>query len=356
MQRHNDDPLVRGNTLLQLNSKIHCAYQIRKGDSMTPEEVRKAVWRLCMPYAMDRIEQVRKSGTKFVHYTSAFAALQIIEKEKVWMRNALVMNDFSEVQHGERCLAQSWHDEKVGGKLRETLSKLDPGLVKVITENFDSRAIDREDFSYLISISEHGDDKLNEDKYGRLSMWRAYGGSTNVAMVFNNFPFVNESTALNAYTSPVLYCDEEEFKIHFASMAAGLEQNLELLKTAGAEIVGHALFMAFHFAALSTKHPGFSEEREWRVIHSPTLLPSNKLTFDTETIDGVPQRVCKLELKNYPDEGFTGATLPELLEEIIIGPTQYPWPIQDALARKLEEKQVKDPWSKVRVSSIPLRR
>lgn len=309
-----------------------------------------------MPHAFKRISEIRENGAKFAHYTSAYAATQIIEKQTVWMRNALVMNDFSEIQHGQNCLKQSWDDEKVGGRLKALLNQIQPGLADMVSQDFDRRLYDRRFQSYLTSFSEHGDATLDEDRYGRLSMWRAYGGDTNVAFVFNNRPFVSESDALSAFTSPVLYCDAERFKLHFLQMVIGLEAKIEPLQTAGAEFVVRALTWAFHFAVLSTKHPGFAEEKEWRVIYSPTMLKTDRIPFDIETVGGVPQRVHKLRMMNYPDDGFTGATLPELLEEIIIGPTQSTWTIYDALVAKLEEAGVKDAESKVRVSDIPLRR
>ena len=135
-----------------------------------------------------------------------------------------------------------------------------------------------------------------------------------------------------------------------------LEDNFNFLEKAGPAQVVTTLSWAFHFAALSTKHPGFAEEREWRIIHSPTMLPSERIGFDIETIEGVPQRVYKLQMENHPDEGLIGATLPELLEEIIVGPTESPWPIYDALVTKLEENGVENARSKVRISNIPLRR
>ena len=320
------------------------------------DEAQEKLGRIFMPYAMRRLDQVRQKKTKFAHYTSAYAAIQIIEKKTVWMRNAVVMNDFSEVQHGQECLIESWSDENVGGRLKALMKRIDPDLVERVQQGFNNRLHDREVQSYLISISEHGDGALDEDMYGRLSMWRAYGGDTNVAFVFNNKPFVSESNALNAFTSPVLYCDKEGFKYHFLEMIKGLEKNFDFLAEIGPDEVETRLFWALHFAALSTKHPGFSEEKEWRVIYSSTLLPSERIKFDIETLGGVPQKVYKLLLKNYPEEGFVGATLPEFLDEIIIGPTESPWPIYEALSTRLEENGVENAWSKVRISNIPLRR
>jgi hypothetical protein len=320
------------------------------------DEQDQKIAQLFMPYGMARMSDIKSKNTPFVHYTSAYAAMQIIEKEEVWMRNALVMNDFMEVQHGQNCLSESWKDDEVGGRLRRLLERLQPGLSEVTAVAFDEKSDERSTQSYLISVSEHGGEDNQENRYGRLSMWRAYGGDTNVAFVFKNKPFMSESTALNAFTSPVLYRDVEGFKVEFLKLIEGLENEAELLTAMGPERVSLTLNWAFHFAALSTKHPGFAEEREWRVILSPTMGGAKNIDFSVETIQGVPQKVYKLKLKNYPDQGFVGATLPELLEEIIVGPTANPFPIYEALALKLEEKGVQDAWSKVRISDIPLRR
>lgn len=129
----------------------------------------------------------------------------------------------------------------------------------------------------MISVSEHGSDDVDEDRYGRLSMWRAYGGATNIAFVFNSAPFLRPSNALNAFTSPVLYKDIEGFKLDFLELVESLETAEDLLAALPPGELHGRVAEAFHNAVLSTKHPGFKEEREWRVIHSPTLRASNKL-------------------------------------------------------------------------------
>lgn len=308
------------------------------------------------PYAMEKIAQAKKDNARFSHYTSAYVATQIIERNEVWLRNALVMNDFSEVQHGQSCLLEAWNDEGVGGRLKRILNGLKPGLSDELANGFDERKYDRSAQSYLVSISEHGSGTLDEDKYGRLSMWRAYGGENNVAFVFKNTPFLSESTALMAFTSPVLYADSGRFKVEFTRVVDNLEAHLGLAATIGPDKVRQVIENAFHFAALSTKHPGFAEEREWRVIYSPTMWPSERILSDVTTVGGVPQRIYKIPLVNHPDEGFLGATLPELLDEIIIGPSENAFSIYDALVLKLEAAGVPKPWEKVRRSNIPLRR
>lgn len=308
------------------------------------------------PYAMEKIEQAKSANTRFSHYTSAYVATEIIEKNEVWLRNALVMNDFSEVQHGLYCLSEAWKDQDFGGRLRTILDGLKPGLSDELAKGFDERKNDRSAQSYLVSISEHGNGTIDEDKYGRLSMWRAYGGENNVAFVFKNTPFLSESSALMAFTSPVLYADTARFKVEFKRVVENLEAHLDLAKTIGPDLVRQVIENAFHFAALSTKHPGFAEEREWRVIYSPTMWHSDRIKCSVTSVGGIPQRIYKIPLENYLDEGFVGATLPDLLEEIIIGPTENAFAIYDALVLKLEAAGVPNPSEKVRRSEIPLRR
>ena len=93
-----------------------------------------------MPFAMKKLEAVKEANTRFVHYTSAFAATEIIKNEELWLRNSLVMNDFSEVQHGETCLAESLKDVEVGGRLKKLLHQIDD--IRLLSEN-DVRFLDQ---------------------------------------------------------------------------------------------------------------------------------------------------------------------------------------------------------------------
>lgn len=77
---------------------------------------------------------------------------------------------------------------------------------------------------------------------------------------------------------------------------------------------------------------------------------------EIETIGGVPQKVIKLPLKADTVSGYTGYAVKEILEEIIVCPTETAWPIYESLAMLLEENGVDDAWAKVRRSDIPLRR
>lgn len=308
---------------------------------------------LLQPYASRRLEAAKAEKICFSHYTSADAALSIIRNREIWLRSANVMNDFSEIAHGQNCLVHAWKNTSFGQRLQAVMNRRQDGLSKQLEATFNKYLTDRHTDTYLMSISEHHPD---DDRLGKLSMWRAYGGHTNVAFVFNTSPLFSESAALPAFSSPVLYATVAEFADHFSQVVTGLEENFAVVQNTDPNQLVSELFFALHMAVLSTKHPGFAEEKEWRILHSPSLGPSERIKFDVVSISGVPQKVYKISLENFPNEGFTGASLPEVLEEIIIGPTQFPYPIYDALVHELTEAGVANAPSKVRVSDIPLRK
>lgn len=330
---------------------------------MEEDSLNDRLFNIFMPYAASRVKEAKDKNIRFCHYTSADAALKIITGKHVWLRNATMMNDFSEVQYGLSCLQRCWNDQELKTRLISILSKWGDGLDVEIEQNFNLGLFQRQNETYMISISEHGDPEflrdgsgVDEDRVGRLSMWRAYGGNTNVAFVFHNSPFLTSSDALKAYTSPVLYADPDGYRREFEKVLNEIEGNLEFLETLSRDQIRDLVINAFHFATLSTKHPGFKEEREWRIIYSPKLYFSDKILPEMVSLGGVPQRIYKLPLESFPAEGYVGGTIPEVLERLIIGPTQFPWPIYDAFVEELGKQRVLDAGKKVFVSDIPLRR
>jgi hypothetical protein len=109
------------------------------------------------------------------------------------------------------------------------------------------------------------------------------------------------------------------------------------------------------YGAVCTKHPGFAEEVEWRVIHFPWWENSAHLIKETEVIQGVPRPVYKIPLVDIPEEGLFGLTIPALFDRIIIGPTRDPLAMREAFMDLLVKADVEQPHNKVFVSDIPLR-
>jgi hypothetical protein len=326
---------------------------------MTDEQLKMAM--IFMPRAVREMQRLRDSGGRFVHYTSADSALTILRSGRMLLRNSLLMNDFSEVQYGMECLKAAYNSPN-GERLKVLMKSVQDDLPEVFESNFSSDFGDVKNETYLISISEHGDEL--EDQLGRLSMWRAYAPKNGVAFVFNNKPFLIESEALNAFSSPVNYSTPAQFADDFKEVVDAIEGNMEAIRPLDGEWLHEMLMWAFRFAVQSTKHPSFREEREWRVIYTPTLLErdgkmtaqqAKRVPTEVMSLGGIPQRVYAIPFKDYPEEEFVGATVPDLIDRILIGPTQDAYSIAQAFAAELADHGVNDPYSKITITGIPLR-
>jgi hypothetical protein len=240
--------------------------------------------------------------------------------------------------------------------LKAALEAKFPGIVGEIANEFDATLDTLRYDTFILSLSEHaGVGNTREDKYGRLSMWRAYGQGTGVALVVRQEPFWNSSTVLGTFMSPVAYLDDAQFSDELEIVATALEANGAFLDQIGRDATKRAVLNAFQFSAICTKHPGFEEEREWRVVASKAFPIQATLPRTIETIRGVPQTILTLELKDHPPSGLVGFTPPDFLDRVIIGPTEYPIPVFDAFLNVMEQAHIPDFAKKLFVSHIPLR-
>jgi hypothetical protein len=303
------------------------------------------------PEAARRIEAFKASGNRLAHYTSADAAIQIVFSEQIWLRKAAVMNDFREARHGADCLAAAWRSE-AGLSFKGWLNGIFPSVTDRIEEEYNSHYHSLINDTYIVSFSEHPPE---EDEYGRLSMWRAYGGPAGVGLILNPSVFMSQSDVLKAYSAPVIYADERAFQTAFAAWVEGVRRAEGLVQQLGPDGVAALILMVFRIFVLCSKHPGFREEREWRVFHTPTIDVGGPLARAVETIRGVPQPVIKIPLRNHPEGGLVGAAIPELLDRVLIGPTATPLVIYDAFCDALGASGVENPGSRIFASQIPLR-
>lgn len=302
------------------------------------------------PHAYKKMAQAYFSGARFVHYTSADTALRIIQNEEVWMRKSTCMNDFSEIDHGLSCLVGAYREFKE--RFLSIYDGMFPGITKKIEDLFNGWVPIFRNDTYISCISEH---EPSEDRLGRLSMWRAYGGSAGVAVVLKGTPLLNPTDALRAYTSPVAYLSQDQFNSEFRLFLDGIERRADLIKALGEVDVINRMFEVFRMAMLCTKHPGFAEEKEWRIIYSPTFQASDRIKPSIQSIGGVPQKIYKIPLKNAADENLVGIEVPEIVDGIIVGPTQFPLEIREALVEVLTNRGMQDAAQKVVISDIPLR-
>lgn len=310
----------------------------------------------------ERVREVIDNGRKLIHYTSAANALNIFRERKMWMRNVRVMNDLSEVSHGVSMVMSTLQSLKLpsvtpietglAAVVRE-LGAIFPALPEQGNETFLGWRYSIEYQSYVACLSEH---LPEEEGIGRLSMWRNYTGQQiGVGIVIDPKPFQNEFDDYGAFTSPVHYLDERGVNVMLQEVAEEIRINAQLLQQIDRPYVLAYYFALLRWLCLATKHPGFREEREWRIIHTGVLDQTTGLTAATVTPGGVPQRIMQLEFANDSERGITGISLPELIDHVIIGPCQTPLIVGEAIAAELEAIGVTDIETRIRYSNIPIR-
>jgi len=307
---------------------------------------------LFFPEYLQRKKIIQEAEGRFAYYTSADTAMQVLKKKEVWLRNARSMNDFSEVEHGFNCFRDVFLNSEDGKALQFFLEENYPGIVAELARRIDGWMPVLRAQTYILCVSEHAD---KEDDHGRLSMWRAYGGKTSVAIILKNGPFLQETDAFKAYAFPVQYGDKFYVEGRVRDLLERLRLNLSFFKKLNQEDAINWLFYIFKVMFICTKHEGFAEEREWRVVYHPDMESSEYVQSEVVSLNGIPQQVYKIPLQNIPEENFTGATIPEFVDRVIIGPSDEAPVLLDAFRKLLTEAGCEDANNKVHYSGIPLR-
>jgi hypothetical protein len=309
-------------------------------------------------YSMQKAANIQPSD-RFAHYTSGAAAAQIIGgdangKRSLWLRNSKLMNDFTEVEWGQTCLGAAFKDWRLHGRFKRVLDAVHPELYQGISTALLSEEKEIGEKAHLLSLAIHNE---QECLTGKLSMWRAYGGEGNVCLVFNTSPFMVYQSAYELVLSPVMYGGPAEFAREFQGVIHRLEQRVALLKRIPMETVLLDLKRALDFAVLSTKHIGFHEETEWRVIHQHSeLRPDPPHIADPS--DG-SKRVYQIPLENRPDAGLWGAEIGEALDRVLVGPVKNLNAVPEVIAHWvdiLRQAGIANAEQRVVFCGIPLRR
>jgi hypothetical protein len=275
------------------------------------------------------------------------------------MRNTNCMSDFSEVQHGFDILLSFFANKEKKESFTDALDDCIPGVASEAISMFDNSWRDIRLNSYIACLSEHQD---SEDSNGRLSMWRAFGGTATRIGIVLNIPYTFSSLPLNIIFSSVAYFSESEAHEDLEKVIGNVRANREYLRTIDRDVLVKLVFLTFLFRVVCSKHEGFHEEREWRAIYAPTLgaygsMPGPSLLMEssTEVVSGVPQVVYKVPLDASVSDQIADLDFTQIFDRLIIGPTPYPQPIRSAFVDELTKAGVANSADRVVVSGIPIR-
>lgn len=305
-------------------------------------------YEIFQPIALEQIISVMHENKRFAYYTSADTAKKVLENKELWFRNSTVMNDFSEISYGLDLIHDTFSGS-AGAHFRETVNKVFEGTIESVEKLLEAWKWDWEFETYIACISIHDE---SEDKNGRLSMWRAYG---DTAIVVKNTPMLATTDLLGVYSVPVMYVSRIQYEERLNKITTAIRANQNYLVKLGQEtLVSYIHNMLFH-TAIGSKHPGFAEEKEWRLYYRPNEKGSPAMVEHTVILGGVPQIIYALPLKNEPEQGLHEADIPNFLDRIIIGPTEHPYISVKAFKKVLEKLKVQNIENKVFASDIPLR-
>lgn len=327
---------------------------------ITPEQLALGMrlGSIFMPYAQKQIQtlytnELTQPQARFVHYTSAEAALSIIKSKRMWMRNTKCMADYREVLHGFEIFNKFFAD---GSKQKALVGALDaciPGAAQEAINRFNQASYDIQFNTYITAVSEHD---AAEDRHGRLSMWRSFGGNlARVGIVFSIPKFSGGTFALNVLFSPVAYLTNASAYELLDGIIENVRTNRDFLCTVNQEQLVRTVYIMLLAGVVCLKHEGFREEREWRAIYFPSLWPSQLMRSSTEVVQGIPQIVHQIPLDGTISESLADLEFSRIFERLIIGPTQYPGPMAEAFMAELTKVGIGDAKDRLHVSGIPIR-
>jgi hypothetical protein len=296
-------------------------------------------------------DRLQNDPPLLAHYTSIEVAEQIIKKEQIWLSHPFYMNDLEELRFGMQLGIQRFP------AFVQALNTT-PDRTKVLLDAFiyyvgymnEQTLVD----TYVLCLSEHAPG----DRDGILSMWRNYANQGHgVALVFNTRG-VSDPPQAPLWIAKVVYKSTAE---RVAMLLNGLQQWVNITQRLNLpdDQLYLAAYWAFYFVktfALITKHKGFAEEAEWRVIYVPDLDPQKLL--EGQFSYHISPRGAEPKLKLKIASVVTGAppvSLANILEFILLGPSHSSQLAQKAFCRVLKGTSVEAFQDRVFASTIPLR-
>lgn len=310
-----------------------------------------------LPFLTEFAEDFRwliKNKPLLAHYTSMSVLENILKNREIWFSNPLYMNDLEEMRFG------MLEGRKVFYK-NDAITNLcgSPERYDIITNTFEQyfsqfdvlHAFD----VYIFCLTEHE----AADTDGVLSMWRGYGGQGSGAAIVFNTNFMSENTGYPLFITKVVYDTREN---RMAWLDRKISQFCEPLikqgiKTEQIHIVARNLFNLIKLTALKSKHIGFVEEREWRIIYLPDVDRAGILKDQFGYAIGSRGVEPKLKFRIEPNPNSKNATwsISTIVERIILGPSSSSPLALNAVRRMLEIIERHEFRDRLHASGIPLR-
>jgi len=290
---------------------------------------------------LDTPNDYPNSRPLLAHYTTLENIERIITSEQMWLSNPLLMNDLEEVRFG---VLNGMEIIRSSKELHDALGNDDRRRLFFDTLESAFDVYGNEDVIdlYVICFSVHKKD----DNDGILSMWRGYGNQgKGAALVFDTSKLpVPDETPLTL--GGVWYATKDERKERITEKIKELSSFIaanafpdQYLHAAARE-----LFKRLCIFSVFSKHIGFKEENEWRLVY---LKDRDQIDDENERVffekyfsyfngpNGVQPKL-KLPIGEFLGSINAAISFSDLIESIIIGPT-----VASPLAKRSVERMLK---------------
>ena len=303
-----------------------------------------------------RFASLEKSKVKtLVHYTSSSAFFNIVKNKSVWMRNARCMNDFLEIQYALEAIYIYFSDSGRRDRFRRACESCHEGVFDELDKLITGHQSSLIEHAYITCLSEHH--RIREPK-GRLSMWRAYDGKeVPIAVYLRKKVLIGDGPyGLQGY--PVSYLTYEEIYAEINERVAYIEkwQDWIASKIQKDQFL-NTLFSMFQILSVTVKHPGFVEEKEWRLVYLPKIYPSKVMDENAraECLSGIPQKIHVIPIDGRKIENTNAVRIDKLLEKIVVGPSFEHKVTIEGVVQALKDSGITNPQRKVIFCGIPYR-
>jgi hypothetical protein len=288
------------------------------------------------------------------HYTSIAVLEAILRNNELWLSNPLFMNDLEEVRFGIHAGAGLFFESSEIESACRSKQRFDllKSAFNYYFNKFDSEHVLD---TYVFCLSKH--EKDNTD--GLLSMWRGYGGNgIGAAIVF-------DTAKIDAREeSPLIVAN-----VHYGTVEARLNwlrqritQFAEILTKSDIpddklSIGSYYFFERLKLFAIFTKHGGFKEENEWRMVYMPDRDQAKVFKKMFSYWVGPRGVEPKLKLKIQAILGLpeTDLSLSQVVQRIILGPSLSSPLARNSILNMLDTLGRPDLKDRIVSSTIPLR-
>lgn len=314
------------------------------------DAIQELLWR-----DVSEVEEYPTKRPLLAHYTSMESLEKIAISNELWLSNPLYMNDWEELQFGINAGATSLRNCK---SVQAACGSSD--MFAYLLEQFESfystYAVHHVIDTYVLCFSEH--DRENTD--GVLSMWRGYGAQGGgVAIVFDTSAIDPEDSPSPLMLGKVKYLTTQARKDWIAD---NLEKLATLLKSYpithdNLHYAAYFWFERLKMFALFTKHIGFSEEREWRLVclgERDNIRALEPMRGYYVSAHGVEPKL-KLRIQRIPGVLNQDYSLERIVHQILLGPTASSDLSLKSIGRMLALSGLPALSSRILSSTIPYR-